>query len=547
MKACFILFVLIVPAFLIATPHYPNPPPLYLRNTIDWHFQQINHELEGLWGLTLTFPVEIEIRREYSVFTRAEALFDGSIFRIALPPTLRELPQLLRHEMMHLFTFEWIWREYDRTGRIIHVPLWIMEGLACWFESRQTQRIPRPLSWNETNLMAYEDYPQGDQVLVFYELVTDFFYALDQKIDFRVNLEQIILEYQSGGSWPEAFIPGSFREFFTNWRVRTMLVSWLRWLFVQSSWLFPAFIILVFGIIVWRRNRSIQDTFDPSLEQQFGVEYWKREKSWYNPSNKRANVRKAEVGLMKPFILGHRGFSELYPENSLLAFQKALEYGADGVELDVRMSKDNQIIVIHDATVDRVTGSYGRVSEMTLEELKTLSLAQNQKIPTLKEVLEEIVHRGLVNIELKEIETAQPVAALVKKFRAEEQVIFSSFIHDSLNEVRKIIPEARCGLLIGEEAQKKHGVSLQKPDTVMEYINQLCVLYRPYSLHLPIQALQSVDEVKRADLRQGFLALGIKIFWWTVDDVEWVLIMAKEHIAYGIITNHVEAIVKAFD
>ncbi len=547
MKVCFFFFVLFVPGFLFTAPHYPDPPQLYLRNTIDWHFQQITQELEGLWGFTLTFPVEIEIRREYSVFTRAEALFDGSVFQIALPPTLKDLPQLLRHEMMHLFTFEWIWREYERTGRMIHVPLWIMEGLACWFESRQTQRIARPLSWNETNLMAYEEYPQGDQVLVFYELVTDFFYALDQRIDLRENLGQIIFQYQTGGSWPEAFIPDSFREFFTNWRIRTVMVSWIRWFFVQSSWLLPALIMLVFGVLIWKRNRSIQDTYDPSLEQQFGVEYWKREKSWYNPSNKSANGRKTGVDLMKPFILGHRGFSELYPENSLLAFQKALESGADGVELDVRMSKDGQIMVIHDSTVNRVTGSDGLVSEMTLEELKALSLAQNQKIPTLKEVLDEIVHRSLVNIELKEVESAQPVAALVKKLRAEEQVIFSSFIHDSLNEVRKIIPEARCGLLIGEEAQKEHRVNLQKPDTVMEYINHLYALYRPFSLHLPIQALQSLDEMKRARLRQGFLALGVKIFWWTVDDVEWVLITAKEHIAYGIITNHVETIVKAFD
>jgi len=97
----------------------------------------------------------------------------------------------------------------------------------------------------------------------------------------------------------------------------------------------------------------------------------------------------------KLLVLGHRGYSARYPENTLLAFKKAIEAGADGVELDVWLAKDGEVVVIHDETVDRVSNGSGRVKEMTLSELKSLDFGNGEKIPTLEEVFEALPEKAL--------------------------------------------------------------------------------------------------------------------------------------------------------
>lgn len=537
----------VLPALCMGALQFEDSPPLYLRNTIQWHYDQYHRDLERMWGFPLTFPVIIQVRREYSIFTRAEALFDGTTFRIALPPTLNDIPQLMKHEMMHLFTFEWIYRESTRASRMIDVPLWIMEGLACWYENRKTQRIPRPLLWNETDIMSYETYPPGDQVLIYYELVTDFFYTLDREVSLEENLSMIFERYIELGSWTQALLEGEFSALYFRWRLTTVWLSWVRWFFTQSVWTLPAVIMFTLGIVVWRRSRRVQDTFDPALEKKFGREYWKTEKSWYNSSRKGSSELTMTEVKMKPFILGHRGFSHFYPENTMLAFDKAMEAGADGIELDVRMSKDHHVMVIHDSTIDRVTGTSGTVGQMSLDQLKACALDHQQTIPTLDEVLSVFSKKAMINVELKEIEAALPAAQLVKKWDAAEQVVFSSFIHDSIPVIRSVIPQAKCGLLVGEETREKAGIDLKKPDTIIQFLQSLYEVYQPYSLHLPVQSLQEMGSEKLSHLRQGFLSMGLKIFWWTIDDPDMVLKLVKEHLAYGIITNHVEAIVQAFD
>ncbi|HID07521.1 MAG TPA: glycerophosphodiester phosphodiesterase, partial [Armatimonadetes bacterium] len=75
---------------------------------------------------------------------------------------------------------------------------------------------------------------------------------------------------------------------------------------------------------------------------------------------------------VRPIVIGHRGFSARYPENTLLSFRKAVELGVDGVELDVRLSKDGMAVLMHDATVDRTTNGIGAVADLTWEQLRTL-------------------------------------------------------------------------------------------------------------------------------------------------------------------------------
>src|SRR5699024_1574474 len=109
-------------------------------------------------------------------------------------------------------------------------------------------------------------------------------------------------------------------------------------------------------------------------------------------------------------IIGHRGFASQYPENSLVGFTKAAELGVDGIELDLHLTKDGEVVVMHDETIDRMTNGSGAIAEMTLAELDQFRLkngvaltTSDERIPTLKDVfaaLEPYPHL-LVNLEIK--------------------------------------------------------------------------------------------------------------------------------------------------
>ncbi|MYJ75784.1 MAG: glycerophosphodiester phosphodiesterase, partial [Gammaproteobacteria bacterium] len=111
-------------------------------------------------------------------------------------------------------------------------------------------------------------------------------------------------------------------------------------------------------------------------------------------------------------IIGHRGAAGLAPENTLAGFARAVELGVDGVELDVHLAGP-EVVVIHDERVDRTTNGVGLVRDLTFAELRRLDAGDGQRVPTLKEVLDLVPEHMLVNIELKGVGTAEPVAAIV--------------------------------------------------------------------------------------------------------------------------------------
>jgi glycerophosphodiester phosphodiesterase family protein len=161
-------------------------------------------------------------------------------------------------------------------------------------------------------------------------------------------------------------------------------------------------------------------------------------------------------------IFAHRGFSGYYPENTMLAFQKTAEESlADGIELDIQMTKDGELVIMHDETLDRTTNGSGYLKDYTLEELKILSVGVNvkgffprQTIPTLREYFTWLKTTKLItNIELKTsvfeykgIE--EKLIAMVHEFGLEEQIWYSSFNHYTIAKVKELMPEAKCGLLM---------------------------------------------------------------------------------------------------
>ena len=159
---------------------------------------------------------------------------------------------------------------------------------------------------------------------------------------------------------------------------------------------------------------------------------------------------------VSPLLIGHRGASGYRPENTMAAFQLAAEQGADGIEFDVRLSADGQVVIIHDELVDRTTNGHGLVSEMELAQLRTLDAGDGEQIPTLVQLFETMGDSLLYNIEIKEyqwrnkgLETA--VFNLIQQYNLQNHVIISTFSPFALRRAQKAVagtvPTALCRLL----------------------------------------------------------------------------------------------------
>lgn len=163
--------------------------------------------------------------------------------------------------------------------------------------------------------------------------------------------------------------------------------------------------------------------------------------------------------LSQPVLFAHRGASAHAPENTIAAFELALTQQADAIELDVKLSADGQVVVIHDTTVDRTTNGRGHVRDLSLAELRTLDAGiyfsekfKGENIPTLDEVFETVGKRTFINVELTNYNTrrdslVEMVCMLVKKHKMQKRVLFSSFLPSNLSKARSYLPEVPRGLL----------------------------------------------------------------------------------------------------
>ena len=226
-------------------------------------------------------------------------------------------------------------------------------------------------------------------------------------------------------------------------------------------------------------------------------------------------------------IYGHRGASAYAPENTLEAFRLSLEMGADGFELDVHLSADGELVVIHDESVDRTTNGTGLVRELTLAQLKALDASYGMtayagaKIPTLEEVFALVQNtRHIVNVEIKTdewfyAEIEEKCLALAKEKGVEDRVIYSSFNHYTLMKLRKLKPDAKLGMLFGD--------IMVSP---WEYAKQLDVDYL-HPMKMNIYVPGSAEQTLKA---------GYGINMWTINDEETM----GECMKYGagIITNY---------
>ena len=226
-------------------------------------------------------------------------------------------------------------------------------------------------------------------------------------------------------------------------------------------------------------------------------------------------------------IYGHRGASGYAPENTLEAFRLAMEMGADGFELDVHMSLDGELVVIHDESVDRTTDGTGLVRDLTLAQLKALDASNGMDayrgagIPTLGEVFDLIrdTHH-IVNVEVKTDEWFYPqieekCLALAKEKGVEDRVIYSSFNHYTLLKLRQLKPDVKLGMLFGD--------IMINP---WEYATQLSVDYlHPMKMNIYVPGFSA-----------GAAAAGYGVNMWTINDPETMQLCLDT--GAGIITNY---------
>jgi glycerophosphoryl diester phosphodiesterase len=168
---------------------------------------------------------------------------------------------------------------------------------------------------------------------------------------------------------------------------------------------------------------------------------------------------KTYLGLKRPAIFAHRGSSAYAPENTLAAFNLAVQQHADGIELDVKLTADDQVVVMHDDSVDRTTNSRGQIKSLSLQELKRLDAGSNfnpafqsERIPTLVEVFETVGQKIIINIELKNYSSPlddlpNKVISLVKAYGFEKNVLLSSFNFIALIRAHYLLPVVPLGLL----------------------------------------------------------------------------------------------------
>ena len=195
--------------------------------------------------------------------------------------------------------------------------------------------------------------------------------------------------------------------------------------------------------------------------------------------------------------VGHRGARAYAPENTLTSFKKALEIGVDAVELDVRKTKDNQLVVIHDADVKRTTNGEGLVSELRLAQVKGFSAEGGEKIPTLEEALDFLDKKVKVLIELKEAGVEEQVLSIVCKQGLEKNVVIISFLEEALKKVRALNKEIETGLIYAKHSNPiKAALELKA--------NYLIALYR----------FTHTATVQKAHEN------GLKVIVWTINSPE---------------------------
>jgi glycerophosphoryl diester phosphodiesterase len=233
----------------------------------------------------------------------------------------------------------------------------------------------------------------------------------------------------------------------------------------------------------------------------------------------------------------HRGASGYYPENTMLAFQKAIEMGCEGIETDVQLTKDGVLVICHDELLDRTTDGKGLIAETNYSDIAKLDAAKlwggkfgDVRVPTLEELLAYIKDKNImINLELKNSiidykNLEQLVIDMVYKYELQEKVIISSFNHYSILRCKAIDNTLKLGLLYD------------------------CCIYEPgkYASELGVCAVHPSFYTLNEEVVKEIRSHNLMINTWTVNDEKYMHLLAKLGID-GIITNYPDRLKKVLE
>jgi glycerophosphoryl diester phosphodiesterase len=243
------------------------------------------------------------------------------------------------------------------------------------------------------------------------------------------------------------------------------------------------------------------------------------------------------TSLTRPLLIGHRGYPTRYPENTLASFEGAMQAGCDMIELDVTLTKDRRVVVIHDDTLDRTTTGQGSVKDHSFEEIRKLdagswfdSRFSTERVPELSEVLKLTAGRCLLNIEIKKsaFERGYPadavehqVVELVKTSGAMDRVIVSSFDPRILERIATLEDPPAIAYISDHGADRS--------------ILKMLLAIKAFSWHPRFKVLTR-DQVEMLH------AAGLKIFPWTINtrqEAERILALGVD----GLICNELRGMV----
>ncbi|MEU6537362.1 glycerophosphodiester phosphodiesterase family protein [Streptomyces sp. NPDC047000] len=196
---------------------------------------------------------------------------------------------------------------------------------------------------------------------------------------------------------------------------------------------------------------------------------------------------------MNFLTIGHRGVMGVEPENTLRSFAAAQQAGLDVIELDLHLSKDGALVVMHDADVDRTTDGSGPIAEMTLDELRALDAGRGERIPVFEEVLDAV--QAPLQAEIKDVQAARTLAGVMTARDLVDRVEVSSFHADALTEISRLVPGVRTALVAG-----RYG--LEVVDRALDAgADTVCLEIRRLTLETAEQARKS----------------GLRVFGWVVN------------------------------